>query len=106
MLFLNERFYVVPSNSKRGHNIVLITFWTLIVINETISILTLNKGKWVLFAPRYVCSVLVLALGLLAPGIASNHNDVNVHLKNDQTKVSPKTFNTRLNHFVKDFYQF
>ncbi|XP_055303867.1 ATP-binding cassette sub-family B member 6-like [Sitodiplosis mosellana] len=86
LLVLKDRFYSMPSNTKRGHGVVLLTFWLLMVINETVSIFTSKKGQWPALMPRYVCSLLVLALGFLAPGIASNHSNDDAYFKDDESK--------------------
>lgn len=68
---------------------ILLIFWSLVFISETILILKLNKEKWPTIVPRYVCSLFVLILGFLAPGIASNDNDE--YLKDDKPEVKQET---------------
>lgn len=100
-LVLKERFYMLPSLPTRGHGIVLLIFWTLVFVNENISVMNLKKEQWwihvfatirdkvemSMFVTRYVCSLLIFVLGLKAPGIASNREDDYIHLENDGNNV-------------------
>lgn len=92
LLVLKERYDSKRFNLKRNHDVVLLTIWSLMVVNESVSVFTSKKEEWPALVPRYVCSLLVLALGFLAPGIALNHSDENVHLKNDEPKVKKTIF--------------
>lgn len=86
LLLQKERFYLIPSNHKRGHGIVQLIFWSSLFIIETISLITLKNDQWRSFLPRYVCSFLVLILGIFAPGIETKPNDDNTQLKDDKGK--------------------
>lgn len=102
MLVLKERYYLLPSVPTRGHGLVLLVFWTLVFINENLSVMNLKKEDWwdhvsssvrdevemSLFVTRYVCTLLVFVLGLKAPGIASNREDDYIHLQDDRNNVS------------------
>lgn len=92
---------MLPSVPTRGHGIVLLIFWTLVFVNENISVMNLKKEQWwihvfatirdkvemSMFVTRYVCSLLIFVLGLKAPGIASNREDDYIHLENDGNNV-------------------
>lgn len=103
-LVLKERFYMFPSVPTRGHGLVLLVFWTMVFINENISIMNLKKEQWwihvfatvrdqlemSMFVTRYVCSLLIFVLGLKAPGISSNRDDDYIHLENETNSVLSK----------------
>lgn len=90
-----------PSVPTRGHGLVLLTFWTLVFVNENVSIMNLKKEEWwihvfstirdkvemSMFVTRYICSLLIFVLGLKAPGIISNREDDYIHLENDTNDV-------------------
>ncbi|XP_055303857.1 ATP-binding cassette sub-family B member 6 [Sitodiplosis mosellana] len=105
-LVLKERFYLLPSVPTRGHGLVLLIFWTLVFVNENISVMNLKKEQWwiyvfatirdkvemSMFVTRYVCSLLIFVLGLKAPGIASNREDDYIHLENDGNNENRSTW--------------
>lgn len=90
-----------------GHGLVLLVFWTMVFINENISIMNLKKEEWwihvlattrdkvemSLFVTRYFSTLLIFVLGLKAPGIANYHEDDYVNLENETNTVSKRTRN-------------
>ncbi|XP_055301610.1 ATP-binding cassette sub-family B member 6-like isoform X2 [Sitodiplosis mosellana] len=95
-LVLTERSYLLPLAPERRHSTVLLIFWSLFFINENISIIKLKNGP--VFVIRYVCSLLVVILGLLAPGIESNRKESCVRLEDDKTKAK-STWTEQWNKF-------
>lgn len=80
-----ERFNWLSSAPIQRHGNVLLIFWSLYFINENISMFTLKNGKVSVF--RYVCSLLTLILGFIAPGLSSNPIENYVPLEDDKEKV-------------------
>lgn len=105
-LVLKERYYLLPSWPARGHGLALLTFWTLIFINENLSLMNLKKEDWwshvsatlrdkvemSLFVTRYACSLLLFVLGLKAPGIQRNRDDEYIHLNEDRENENRSTW--------------
>ncbi|XP_017103824.2 ATP-binding cassette sub-family B member 6 [Drosophila bipectinata] len=86
-LILKERFYQLPSVPTRGHGLILLLFWTLAFINESLAFINLRHEDWWfhlksnkdaiemgLFVTRFFCSLLIFVLGLKAPGIMAPYN--------------------------------
>jgi hypothetical protein len=46
MLINVERNYLLPSLPPRGHGLVLLFFWTLVLISESVSFINLNREDW------------------------------------------------------------
>lgn len=105
-LFQKERYYFIQSAPIRGHGLVLLTFWTLVFINENLSLMNLKKEDWwshvsatlrdkvemFLFVLRYACSLLLFVLGLKAPGIQSNRDDEYIHLNDNRQNENRSTW--------------
>ncbi|XP_037942995.1 ATP-binding cassette sub-family B member 6, mitochondrial-like, partial [Teleopsis dalmanni] len=81
-LIIKERNYQLPSLPTRGHGLILLLFWTLALINESLSLINLRHEDWWFnlktnkdeiemgfFVARYLMSLLIFVLGLKAPGI-------------------------------------
>ncbi|XP_046805510.1 ATP-binding cassette sub-family B member 6 [Lucilia cuprina] len=77
-----ERHFQLPSVPTRGHGLVLLLFWTLAFINESLAFINLRHEDWWfnlktnkdeiemgLFVTRFLTSLLIFVLGLKAPGI-------------------------------------
>ncbi|XP_022219589.1 ATP-binding cassette sub-family B member 6, mitochondrial [Drosophila obscura] len=86
-LILKERFYQLPSVPTRGHGLILLLFWTLAFINESLAFINLRHEDWWfnlksnkdqiemgLFVTRFLCSLLIFVLGLKAPGIMAPYH--------------------------------
>lgn len=86
-LVIKERNYQLPSVPTRGHGLVLLLFWTLAFINESLAFINLRHEDWWfdlktnkdeiemgLFVTRYLTSLLIFVLGLKAPGITFPFN--------------------------------
>ncbi|XP_017141348.1 ATP-binding cassette sub-family B member 6, mitochondrial [Drosophila miranda] len=86
-LILKERFYLLPSVPTRGHGLVLLLFWTLAFINESLAFINLRHEDWWfnlksnkdqiemgLFVTRFLVSLLIFVLGLKAPGIMAPYH--------------------------------
>lgn len=89
---LTERSYLLPldeGKAKRKHSKVLLMFWSFFFINENISLIQFKHGPIFLF--RYACTLLVLILGFLAPGIQEIRtkvsDDESTDDENKETKV-------------------
>lgn len=74
----------------RGHGLVLLIFWTMILINENLSFVNMRHEDWwfnlaclkdkiemTLFVLRYVSCLLIFILGLKAPGTIRFDDDYN-----------------------------
>lgn len=96
VLLIKERYYLLPSTPTRGHGLILLVFWSLIFINENLSIMNLKKEDWwfhidsikdkvemILFVTRYVSCLLIFVLGLKAPGIESHREADYIHLQRE-----------------------
>lgn len=101
ILIQKERHYMLPSLPTRGHGIVLLIFWTLVFINENITIMNLKREHWwfnivtirdkteiTLFVMRYISCLLIFVLGLKAPGLTLQNDEDYMHLENDTNNVS------------------
>ncbi|KAH8389401.1 hypothetical protein KR200_008632 [Drosophila serrata] len=99
-LILKERFYQLPSTPTRGHGLILLLFWTLAFINESLAFINLRHEDWWfhlktnkdqiemgLFVTRFLCSLLIFVLGLKAPGIMAPYNP-HQRLDNDTSNES------------------
>uniref|UniRef100_A0A1B0AAF4 ATP-binding cassette sub-family B member 6 n=1 Tax=Glossina pallidipes TaxID=7398 RepID=A0A1B0AAF4_GLOPL len=86
-LILKERHYQLPSVPTRGHGLILLVFWTLAFINESLAFINLKHEDWWfhmktrkdeiemgLFITRYLIASLIFVLGLKAPGITFPYN--------------------------------
>lgn len=105
-LVLKERYYLLPSVPARGHGLVLLTFWSLVFINENLSVMNLKKEDWwshvsatlrdkvemFLFVTRYASSLLLFVLGLKAPGIQPNRDDEYIHLNEERENENRSTW--------------
>lgn len=88
-IILLERRRVLPSIHTRGHGIILLIFWTLSFLYNTLPIISWQSSQWWfksdisielgLWILRIICTVLVLIVGLKAPGVSSK----NFHLLNN-----------------------
>lgn len=100
-----ERYYLLPSVPTRGHGLILLIFWTLIFVNENLSIINLKKEDWWyhintikdriemgLFVARYTSCLLIFVLGLKAPGIATHREDDYIHLERETPTESRSTW--------------
>lgn len=88
-LVLKERHYQLPSSGiRRHHSNVLLVFFTLLFICENAALVNLSSDDWWfalktksdkielgLFVTRYICTLLLFVLGILAPGITSTAED-------------------------------
>ncbi|XP_017031761.1 ATP-binding cassette sub-family B member 6 [Drosophila kikkawai] len=99
-LIYKERFYQLPSTPTRGHGLILLLFWTLAFINESLAFINLRHEDWWfhlktnkdqiemgLFVTRFLCSLLIFVLGLKAPGIMAPYNP-HQRLDNDTSSES------------------
>lgn len=87
-LIIKERNYQLPSLPTRGHGLVLLLFWTLAFINESLAFINLRRKDWWfnlktnkdeiemgLFVTRYLTSLLIFVLGLKGPALAWPYGD-------------------------------
>ncbi|EDW81071.1 uncharacterized protein Dwil_GK11860 [Drosophila willistoni] len=99
-LILKERFYQLPSLPTRGHGLILLLFFTLAFINESLSFINLRRDDWWFqlknnkdqiemgfFVARFLSSLVIFVLGLKAPGIMGFFNP-HQRLDNDSTSGS------------------
>ncbi|XP_067635780.1 ATP-binding cassette sub-family B member 6 [Eurosta solidaginis] len=88
-IILKERFYQLPSLPTSGHGLILLLFWTLCFINESLAFINLRHEDWWfglknnkdqiemgLFVTRFISSLLIFILGLKAPGIMRHYTPV------------------------------
>ncbi|XP_061179768.1 ATP-binding cassette sub-family B member 6-like [Saccostrea echinata] len=84
-LLFYERRQMLPSIPTRGHGLILLVFWSLVFIKENLSFISwessnywwslkgysdhIELGLWIV---RYSCSLMLLILGFLAPGLNRN----------------------------------
>ncbi|GAU99217.1 hypothetical protein RvY_10249 [Ramazzottius varieornatus] len=81
-LVVLERNFMLPTIPTRGHGLVILTFWALVLIFENLSLFGLQSRLWWwkletnddrielgLFITRYVITILLFVLGLKAPGL-------------------------------------
>ncbi|KAJ6633177.1 ATP-binding cassette sub-family B member 6 [Pseudolycoriella hygida] len=82
-LTLMERHNLLEIGLTNGHGVVLLIFWALTFINDNVSMLALKNREWCFYnlrdvvqlalpTVRYICSLSLVILGLMAPGIPSN----------------------------------
>ncbi|XP_055350507.1 ATP-binding cassette sub-family B member 6-like isoform X2 [Paramacrobiotus metropolitanus] len=84
-LVFMERNYMLPTIPTRGHGLVILGFWALVLIFETLSFVSFKSPWWWwklqtyddrvelgLFITRYIFTVSLFFLGILAPGLPSN----------------------------------
>ncbi|XP_069668711.1 ATP-binding cassette sub-family B member 6 isoform X2 [Periplaneta americana] len=87
ILIIWERNYLLPSVPARGHGLILLLFWTLVLIAESLSFINLRREDWWfhlttltdqvemgVFVTRFVSCVILFVLGLRAPGIMTNRD--------------------------------
>ncbi|KDR08849.1 ATP-binding cassette sub-family B member 6, mitochondrial isoform X3 [Zootermopsis nevadensis] len=99
ILIILERNYLLPSVPTRGHGLVLLFFWTLVLASESLSFINLNRDDWWfhlttltdeiemgVFVTRFVSCVVLFVLGLRAPGIMTNRDYFN--LSNSSTELN------------------
>ncbi|XP_018350877.1 PREDICTED: ATP-binding cassette sub-family B member 6, mitochondrial [Trachymyrmex septentrionalis] len=99
-----ERHKLLPSVPPHGHGLVLLGFWTLGFVAENLVLINIGKLEWwfhlnsltdqiemALFILRYVSNLLIFALGLRAPGIASNF-DSDYRVLNDDTVIRSRYY--------------
>ncbi|KAH8382638.1 hypothetical protein KR009_004511 [Drosophila setifemur] len=99
-LIFKERYYQLPSVPTRGHGLILLLFWTLAFINESLAFINLRHEDWWfhlktnkdqiemgLFVTRFICSLLIFVLGLKAPGIMAPYNP---HQRLDDSSGEPE----------------
>jgi hypothetical protein len=46
VLIILECNYLLPSVPARGHGMVLLFFWTLVLTSESLSFINLNREDW------------------------------------------------------------
>ncbi|OWA52059.1 ATP-binding cassette sub-family B member 6, mitochondrial [Hypsibius exemplaris] len=76
---------MLPSIPTRGHGLVILGFWALVLIFENLSFLNLKSALWWwkletyddhvelgLFLTRYIITLLLFVFGIRAPGLPSN----------------------------------
>lgn len=86
-----ERNYVLPSVPSRGHGLILLTFWTLLLIFANLTFINLKRRDWwfsmktyddtiemYLFICYYVGTLTLFVLGLKAPGLSQPGNYLNL----------------------------
>nr|CAD7263898.1 unnamed protein product [Timema shepardi] len=103
LLIIVERHYLLPSVPTRGHGLLLLLFWALLITTENLAFLNLRKEDWwfhlntlsdkiemALFVLRYVSCLAIFIFGLRAPGITSardyfnlNHSVSSHHIQSD-----------------------
>lgn len=80
-----ERNSALPSIPTRGHGLVLLGIWSLAFIKENLAFVSWWSSSWWwslksdsdkmefgLWLVRYVCTLLVVAIGIRAPGVPSS----------------------------------
>nr|CAD7438024.1 unnamed protein product [Timema bartmani] len=114
LLIIVERHYLLPSTPTRGHGLLLLLFWALLLTTENLAFLNLRKDDWwfhlntlsdkiemTLFVLRYVSCLAIFIFGLRAPGIMStrdyfnlNHSFSSHHIQSDEreTRSQGSTF--------------
>lgn len=91
ILIIVERNYLLPSVPSRGHGLILLFFWTSVLISESLSFINLNREDWwfhlrtltdeiemSVFVTRFVSCVILFVLGLRAPGIMTTRDYFNL----------------------------
>ncbi|PSN53264.1 ATP-binding cassette sub-family B member 6 [Blattella germanica] len=86
-----ERNFQLPASPTHGHGLVLLMFWTLVLISESLSFINLRREDWWfqlttltdqlemgVFVTRFVSSLILFVLGLKAPGIMRARDYVNL----------------------------
>ncbi|XP_054747733.1 ATP-binding cassette sub-family B member 6 [Anastrepha obliqua] len=102
-IILKERFYQLPSLPTRGHGLILLLFWTLGFINESLAFINLRHEDWWfslktnkdeiemgLFVTRFITSLLIFILGLKAPGIMRPYVQLDEPANNENTSNVPQ----------------
>nr|CAD7454225.1 unnamed protein product [Timema tahoe] len=112
LLIIVERHYLLPSTPTRGHGLLLLLFWALLLTTENLAFLNLRKDDWwfhlntlsdkiemTLFVLRYVSCLAIFIFGLRAPGIMStrdyfnlNHSFSSHHIQSDDVVFSDANF--------------
>jgi len=100
ILIIFERNYLLPSVPTRGHGLVLLFFWTLVLISESVSFINLNREDWWfhlrtltdeiemgVFVARFVSCVILFVLGLRAPGIMTTRDYINLSNSHSQHSI-------------------
>ncbi|KAJ9597259.1 hypothetical protein L9F63_011895, partial [Diploptera punctata] len=95
-----ERNYLLPSVPTRGHGLVLLFFWTLVLISESLSFLNLRREDWWfhlttltdqlemgIFVTRFISCILIFVLGLRAPGIMTTRDYFNLSHSGSATNI-------------------
>nr|CAD7427800.1 unnamed protein product [Timema monikensis] len=108
LLIIVERHYLLPSIPTRGHGLLLLLFWALLLTTENLAFLNLRKEDWwfhlntlsdkiemALFVLRYVSCLAIFIFGLRAPGITSardyfnlNHSVSSHHIQSDERETT------------------
>nr|CAD7409754.1 unnamed protein product [Timema poppensis] len=108
LLIIVERHYLLPSVPTRGHGLLLLLFWALLITTENLAFLNLRKEDWwfhlntlsdkiemALFVLRYVSCLAIFIFGLRAPGITSardyfnlNHSVSSHHIQSDERETT------------------
>ncbi|XP_005191059.1 ATP-binding cassette sub-family B member 6 [Musca domestica] len=114
-LVVKERLYQLPSVPTRGHGLVLLLFWTLAFINESLAFINLRNEDWWfnlktnkdkiemgLFVTRYICSLLIFVLGLKAPGITFPYN---AHQRLDEESTQSEAGNLNRGSAFKNAFK-
>ncbi|XP_063219275.1 ATP-binding cassette sub-family B member 6 [Bacillus rossius redtenbacheri] len=92
LLITVERHFLLPSVPTRGHGLILLLFWTLVLTTENLAFLNLRKEDWwfhlktlsdkvdmAIFVIRYISCLIVFVLGLRAPGIMTTRDYFNLN---------------------------
>uniref|UniRef100_A0A1I8QBP0 ATP-binding cassette sub-family B member 6 n=1 Tax=Stomoxys calcitrans TaxID=35570 RepID=A0A1I8QBP0_STOCA len=114
-LVIKERWYQLPSLPTRGHGLVLLLFWTLAFINESLAFINLRHEDWWfnlktnkdkiemgLFVTRYIASLLIFVLGLKAPGTPLPFN---MHQRLDEENQTTENGNLNTGSAFRNFFK-
>jgi ATP-binding cassette subfamily B (MDR/TAP) protein 6 len=100
ILIFFERNYLLPSVPTRGHGLVLLFFWTSVLISESLSLINLNREDWWfhlrtltdeiemgVFVARFMSCVILFVLGLQAPGIMTTRDYASLSNSHSQHSI-------------------
>uniref|UniRef100_A0A8D8STF1 ATP-binding cassette sub-family B member 6 n=1 Tax=Cacopsylla melanoneura TaxID=428564 RepID=A0A8D8STF1_9HEMI len=101
-LTIMERNYLLPSVPPQGHGLVLLVFWTMLLIFANLTFVNLKRPDWwfqmrtfddkmemYMFVVYYSGTLVLFILGLKAPGLSSFRNYYNLNA--DQSSTSNET---------------